>query len=86
MVGRGEESRLLLPSRTPFEDSVSTFCQRLQPAKIISTRQRFECQNVFHEHRLRQRQMQITFFRRVLVENKDLREHDIGFIHEASIK
>ena len=30
--------------------------------------------------------MQITFFRRVLVENKDLREHDIGFIHEASMK
>ena len=34
----------------------------------LSPPQRFECQNVFHEHWLRQRQMQITLFRHFSVE------------------
>ena len=55
----------------PQEPHLKTVCQHfVSDCSLLklSPPQRFECQNVFHEHWLRQRQMQITFFRRFWVE------------------
>ena len=55
----------------PQEPHLKTVCQHfVSDCSLLklSPPRRFECQNVFHEHWLRQRRMQITFFRRFLVE------------------